>query len=148
MSDILIRPLEEKDHADWKRLWTNYLIFYKASVSEEVYATTWERLIGEGEFEPNGFLAFIDGRAVGLVHYIYHRSCWSLVNNCYLQDLFADASTRGKGVGSKLIKAVQDEAGKLGIKNVYWMTKEDNAVARSLYDKVATRTGFIEYDLL
>ena len=45
------------------------------------YATTWKRLFTAGEFEPKGFLALVDGKPVGLVHYLYHRSCWSLVNN-------------------------------------------------------------------
>ncbi len=55
---------------------------------------------------------------------------------------------RGKGVGAALIEAVKQEAGKIGIKNVYWMTHETNTTARKLYDHVARRTGFIEYDLL
>ncbi|HTV69516.1 MAG TPA: GNAT family N-acetyltransferase [Rhizobiaceae bacterium] len=145
---VTIRPLEKSDHAEWRRLWTLYLEFYKTTVPEEVYATTWQRLFTEGEFEPKGFIATLDGKLVGLTHYLYHRSCWSLVNNCYLQDLFSDASARGKGVGAALIKAVQEEAGKLGIKNVYWMTHETNDTARRLYDYVARRTGFIEYDLM
>jgi GNAT superfamily N-acetyltransferase len=146
--DVIVRPLEQSDHADWRRLWTAYLEFYQTSVSEEVYATTWKRLFTAGEFEPKGFIAALDGKAVGLTHYLYHRSCWSLVNNCYLQDLFADPEMRGKGVGRALIKAVQEAAGKLGVTNVYWMTHETNATARKLYDSVARRTGFIEYDLL
>lgn len=145
---VAIRALNASDHADWRRLWTDYLIFYKASVSEEVYALTWKRLFTEGEFEPKGFIAHADGKAVGLVHYLYHRTTWSTVNNCYLQDLFTDASARGKGVGEALIKAVQDDAAKKGTKNVYWMTHETNATARKLYDRVARQTGFIEYDLL
>ncbi len=145
---LTIRPLDQGDHADWRRLWTEYLVFYKATVPEEVYATTWQRLFSPGEYEPKGFIAILDGKAVGLTHYLYHRSCWSLVNNCYLQDLFTDETTRGKGVGRALIKAVQDEAGKIGVKNVYWMTHETNTTARKLYDSAARRTGFIEYDLL
>lgn len=145
---LTIRPLQQSDHADWRRLWTEYLVFYKTTVSEEVYATTWQRLFAPGEYEPKGFIAILDGKAVGLTHYMYHRTCWSLVNNCYLQDLFTDETTRGKGVGRALIKAVQDEAGTIGVKNVYWMTHETNATARKLYDSVARRTGFIEYDLL
>lgn len=145
---LTVRPLEQSDHADWRRLWTAYLDFYETKVSEDVYRSTWKRLFSQGEFEPKGLIAVLDGTAVGLTHYLYHRSCWSLVNNCYLQDLFADPAIRGKGVGRALIEAVQDAAGKTGVKNVYWMTHETNATARKLYDSVARRTGFIEYDLL
>jgi GNAT superfamily N-acetyltransferase len=145
---IVVRPLEQSDHADWRRLWTAYLTFYEATVPEEVYAETWKRLFTEGEFEPKGLIALFDGKAVALTHYLYHRSCWSLVDNCYLQDLFADPDMRGKGVGRALIEAVQQAAGKLGVTNVYWMTHETNVTARKLYDSVARRTGFIEYDML
>jgi GNAT superfamily N-acetyltransferase len=148
MTEVTIRPLEQSDHAEWRRLWTDYLIFYKATVPEEVYQTTWKRLFNEGEYEPKGFIALLDGKPVGLTHYMYHRSCWSVVNNCYLQDLFADPDVRGKGVGAALIEAVKQEAAKIGVSNVYWMTHETNTTARKLYDYVARRTGFIEYDLL
>lgn len=148
MTGITIRPYEKSDHADWRRLWTAYLDFYETKLPEEVYTTTWQRLFSGGEYEPKGFIAHLDGKAVGLTHYLYHRSGWSLVNNCYLQDLFADPSARGKGVGAALIEAVRQEAAKIGVANVYWMTNEANATARKLYDRVARRTGFIEYDLL
>jgi GNAT superfamily N-acetyltransferase len=148
MSAITIRSLRESDHGDWRRLWTAYLEFYEATVPEEVYQVTWQRLFTAGEFEPKGFIALLDGKAVGLTHYLYHRSCWSLVNNCYLQDLFADPDVRGRGIGAALIEAVRQEAAKIGVSNVYWMTHETNATARRLYDHVARRTGFIEYDLM
>lgn len=144
----VVRPLAGTDQADWRRLWTAYLEFYESTVPDEVYATTWRRLFDPGEFEPKGFIAVADGRAVGLVHYLYHRSCWSVVNNCYLQDLFVDPATRGTGAGRALIEAVHAEAAKIGVANVYWMTRETNETARRLYDRVARRTGFIEYDML
>jgi GNAT superfamily N-acetyltransferase len=145
---VTVRALEKADHEAWRRLWTAYLEFYDTRVSEEVYQTTWKRLFTEGEFEPKGFIALLDGKAVGLTHYLYHRTCWSPVNNCYLQDLFADPDVRGKGVGRALIEAVHRQAGEIGVTNVYWMTHETNATARKLYDSVARRTGFIEYDML
>jgi GNAT superfamily N-acetyltransferase len=146
MPQIEIRPLQPSDHDDWRRLWTDYLTFYKATVPEDVYASTWARLFDGGEFEPRGKLAIVDGRAAGLVHFILHRTCWSRKNNCYLQDLYADPDVRGTGVGRALIEAVYAQANKEGITNIYWMTHETNEVGRRLYDRVARRTGFIEYE--
>jgi GNAT superfamily N-acetyltransferase len=148
MSPIQIRRLAKTDQADWRKLWTAYLAFYETTVPEEVYETTWKRLFTDGEFEPKGFLALLDDKPVGLTHFIYHRTCWSLANNCYLQDLFTDPDARGSGAGAALIAAVREDAAAKGIKNVYWMTHETNATARRLYDRVARRTGFIEYDLM
>ncbi len=148
MSALTVRPLEQSDHGDWRRLWSDYLTFYEETAPQEVYDATWRRLFTEGEFEPKALLAIVDGKAVGLVHYLYHRSCWSVTNNCYLQDLFADPDMRGQGLGGALIEAVRREAVKIGVTNVYWMTHETNATARRLYDRVARRTGLIEYDLL
>lgn len=146
MPSVEIRPLRQSDHADWRRLWTDYLTFYKTELPEETYATTWKRLFDPGEYEPKGFIARLDGRAIGLVHYILHRTCWSPKNNCYLQDLYADPDVRGTGVGRRLIEAVYAEADRQGITNVYWMTHETNTTARQLYDRIARRTGFIEYE--
>ncbi|WP_442581048.1 N-acetyltransferase family protein [Mesorhizobium sp. ASY16-5R] len=148
MPEIVVRPLQQSDHAEWRRLWTAYLTFYETTLSDEVYALTWRRLFEAGEFEPKGLLALLDGKPVGLTHYLFHRSCWAKADNCYLQDLFADPDVRGKGVGAALIAAVREAAAKKGVTNVYWMTHETNATARKLYDRVARRTGFIEYDLL
>ena len=145
---ITVRPLQQSDHADWRRLWTAYLTFYETKLADDVYANTWQRLFDDGAFEPKGFIATLDGKAVGLTHYLYHRSCWAKVDNCYLQDLFADPDIRGKGVGAALIEAVRKAAAEKGVTNVYWMTHETNTTARKLYDRVARRTGFIEYDLL
>jgi len=148
MTAVTIRPLELSDHAEWRRLWTDYLAFYETSVPETVYQTTWERLFADGDFEPRGLVALFDGAPVGIVHYLFHRSAWSVEGNCYLQDLFTASQARGKGAGEALIEAVRKAAAARGVTNVYWMTHETNTTARKLYDRVARKTGFIEYDLL
>ena len=65
---------------------------------------------------------------------------------CYLQDLFVDATVRRHGCGRELIEAVAAVAVQRGCHRLYWTTKEDNATARSLYDRVARFNGFIRYD--
>jgi GNAT superfamily N-acetyltransferase len=89
--------------------------------------------------------AYAGERLVGIVHYLYHRSCWSAGDYCYLQDLFVAPDRRGGGIGRKLIAAVEQAARDAGASRVYWTTHETNATARALYDKVAERSGFIQY---
>ena len=59
--------------------------------------------------------------------------------------LFVDAQARGLGVGATLIKTVESAARATGASRLYWLTKEDNRTARALYDKLAERSGFIQY---
>jgi GNAT superfamily N-acetyltransferase len=142
---IDIHPIAQTDETQWRALWTSYLEFYGSTVSEAVYAKTFERLLSDDPWMPSGFIAKIDGRAVGLVHFMYQAHCWRIERVCYLQDLFADPTVRGQGIGRKLIQAVYDQAAADGAPSVYWMTQEDNHGARKLYDQVATLTPFIKY---
>jgi GNAT superfamily N-acetyltransferase len=76
---------------------------------------------------------------------VYHASTWSIAERCYLNDLFTAPSARGRGVARALIEAVYDQARVIGAERVYWLTHETNTTAQALYDKVASRTGFIQY---
>ncbi|MBB4195031.1 GNAT superfamily N-acetyltransferase [Rhizobium aethiopicum] len=86
-----------------------------------------------------------DGRVVDIVHAIFHRSCWLPQWTCYLQDLYVEGSQRGLGTGTALIEAVAELARRSGAGRLYWMTHESNATARYLYDRIAERSGFIQY---
>lgn len=141
----LIRPLTAADEAHWRRLWTDYLAFYDTTVPEEVYVTTFQRLLDDDPHEFNGLIAEVEGRPVGLAHYLFHRHGWKIENVCYLQDLYADPDVRGQGVGRALIQGVYDAADKAGAPAVYWLTQDFNTEARKLYDRIGTLTPFIKY---
>ncbi len=142
---LTIRSLSAKDQADWRRLWTAYLEFYNSSVTEEVYQTTFTRLLDANRPQQNALIALNDGQAVGLVHYIFHPHNWRVEDVCYLQDLYTDPSVRGKGIGRALIEAVYEAADANGTPAVYWLTQDFNETARRLYDRVAALTSFIKY---
>lgn len=144
--DIQVQAISQNHKADWKRLWEGYLSFYESSVEDAVYETTFARLLSQGEYEPRGFIASINDAPVGLVHYLFHRDCWQQSNVCYLQDLFADPSSRGTGVGRALIEAVYKAADESNCPSVYWLTASDNAQAMQLYDRIAQKTPFIQYE--
>ena len=144
MPKIDIRPVSLGERADWERLWTGYIEFYKASVPPQTYDVTWARLHDPNE--PMHLLgAYVDGKLVGIVHYLFHRSCWTPGDYCYLQDLFVAEHARKLGLGRALIEAVEEKARAAGASRVYWLTHESNATARALYDKLAENLGFIQY---
>jgi GNAT superfamily N-acetyltransferase len=144
-TSVTIRPLAATDETAWRALWTGYLDFYNSSVPEAVYASTFARLLGDDAQDFHGMVAEQEGVVVGLVHYLFHRHCWRVENVCYLQDLYADPAVRGTGVGRKLIEAVYAAADQAGAPAVYWLTQEDNATGRQLYDRVGQLTNFIKY---
>jgi GNAT superfamily N-acetyltransferase len=144
-SPSAIVPLVAADRADWAPLWRGYLDFYRAAVDAETSALTFARLTGGAE-PMGGFLARADdGAAIGLVHWIVHRSCWTVGDYCYLQDLFVAPGRRGGGIGRRLIDAVVEKARGLGCSRVHWLTHETNRDAMRLYDQVAERSGFVQY---
>jgi GNAT superfamily N-acetyltransferase len=148
MSEIVVTPLRRQDEARWAGLWRLYLEFYETSLPAEIYAHTWRRLMTP-ESPIRGLGARLgDAQAplVGITHYLYHAHAWSTREVCYLQDLYVDASARRLGCGAKLIEAVAALARERQCLRLYWTTKEDNATARSLYDRIARFNGFIRYD--
>jgi GNAT superfamily N-acetyltransferase len=58
-------------------------------------------------------LAWDEDRAVGLMHHIRHRSCWTVGDYLYLQDLFVSPDVPGAGIGRKLIEHVRGSHGAL-----------------------------------
>ncbi|WP_431825066.1 GNAT family N-acetyltransferase [Burkholderia sp. F1] len=142
---IAVRPLAPADEAAWRPLWRAYQQFYDTALSDAVFATTWARLMDPAE--PMFVLGAFDdaGALLGIVHAIFHRSCWTEGPYCYLQDLYTAADARGRGAGGALIEAVYARAREAGASRVYWLTHETNTTARALYDRLATNAGFIQY---
>lgn len=148
MADLVIRPVTRADRDAWTPLWDGYNAFYGRSgdtaLDPAVTAMTWSRFFDADE-PVHALVAERDGRLLGLVHYLFHRSTTAIEPSCYLQDLFTTLEARGRGVGRALIAAVYDAAKAAGASRVYWQTHETNDTAMTLYDQVADRSGFLVY---
>ena len=89
---MTVRPIEQRDHAAWRPLFDGYNAFYgregPTALPEPVYAKTWERFFDPAEpvhalvaeYTEDGR----DGRMVGIVHYLFHRSTTAIAPICYL----------------------------------------------------------------
>lgn len=144
MVDVIIRPAQQDDYESWLKLWEGYNSFYKRTLPLEITKITWQRFFDH--YEPMHCLVAESGRKLlGLTHYLFHRNTTMIGPTCYLQDLFTASAARGQGIGRALIEAVYERAREAGAPRVYWMTHESNATAMLLYDRVATRSGFLQY---
>jgi len=141
-----VRALEARDKAAWLGLFEGYIAFYQATVADDVIESTWARMLARESDFHIGLVAVDDADApIGLAHALFHRSTWSATWYCYLEDLFVDPARRQRGVGRALIEAVYKEADARGCTRTYWMTQEVNYPARTLYDRMATRSPFVQY---
>src|SRR5258708_13197600 len=83
-ANLVIRHPRADERADWEPLWKGYQAFYKVVISDETTSATWARL--HDPDEPMGILgAYVDGRLCGIAHYLFHRSCRTIGDYCYLQ---------------------------------------------------------------
>jgi GNAT superfamily N-acetyltransferase len=140
---IEVRPFEDDDRARWDTLARAYKAFYRTVLPDSTYDRTWQRLrLRDGI---HGLGAHVDGRLIGISHYLFHTGIWS-AQSCYLEDLYVEPERRGQGVARALIEAVAASAREHGATRLYWLTHESNATARALYDRVAAASGFIEYE--
>lgn len=144
---VTITALQAADRAEWLDLWNGYLTFYESTLDDTATEATFSRLTTSGSGLHGAIARDDDGTAIGLVHWLTHGATWTTADYCYLEDLYVSSHARGTGAGRALIAHVRAWAEDHGSAKVYWLTAETNATARTLYDKVATRSGFIHYQI-
>jgi len=142
---VTVRQIDIQDKASWKELYVAYLKFYESEPVESSTELLWNRLT-KGEPAVQGLVAVSNGEVVGIAHFHYQLSTWSDTSHCYLEDLYVAEDARGKGVASALIAAVEDLAIQNKCSELFWITKENNTVARKLYEQVATLSDFVRYE--
>ena len=143
---IAVRRVEAKDKAAWLALFRDYIAFYRTTVPDVVIDAVFAHFMAATPGAHIGLVAVDAGdRLVGLAHILLHRSTWSTAPDCYLEDLFVSPPARGGGIGRALIEAVYREADGQGCRRTYWVTEETNSQARALYDRLATKSVFVQY---
>ena len=144
---MLIRPPRPEDRAAWGQLYVGYATFYKVDQTEAMRDTVWGWLMDPAH-EVNGFVAEDDtGALIGLTHYRPFARPLSASTGGFLDDLFVDPAARGSGAAQALIDAVATAGREKGWTVIRWITAEDNARARAVYDKLATPTAWKTYDI-
>jgi len=138
----VIRAISLEDRDAWARLFVDYGVFYETSFSDEVVESTWRRLLDP--VEPiHALVAEVDGSVVGFAHYRSHPDTFSTGRDWFLDDLYTAPDARGQGVATQLIEHLTQ----LADGTLRWITAESNTTAQRVYDKLATRTTWVTYEV-
>ncbi len=141
-----VRPVEAADREGWDSLYAGYAEFYRVEQTAEMRDRVWGWLHDPGH-TTEGLVAEAGGRLVGLAHFRPYARALAASTGGFLDDLFVEPEARGTGVAEALIQAVAEEGRARGWTVLRWITAEDNARARAVYDRVAQATPWVTYDL-
>lgn len=143
---VTVRPLAAGDRAGWDVLYKAYADFYGVDQTDAMRDRVWGWVMDTAH-EVTGFGADADGRLVGLAHVRAFARPLSATVGGFMDDLFVAPDVRGTGVADALIAAVRAHGVAQGWSVIRWITAEDNARARAVYDRVATKTPWVTYDI-
>lgn len=141
-----VRAIAAGDRPAWERLYRGYAAFYQVPMNDALLEATWRWLMGQ-ERRVEGLVALRRGELVGLAHFRAFPEPLLGKDLGFLDDLFVSPAHRGQGAGRKLIEAVAAIARQRGWPVLRWITAQDNAPARQLYDQMAQATPWVTYEL-
>lgn len=140
-----VRDLAASDLTAWRALFHAYGVFYETEFSGELLDRVGGLLLTEGS-GIDALVAEQDGALVGFAHYRSHPDTFSGGRDWYLDDLYVTPEVRGSGAGRALIAAITERAAGSG-GSLRWITADSNETAQALYNKVATRTAWVTYEV-
>ena len=146
MTDLAVRPAVPGDRSGWDPLFVAYGEFYRVAVTAETLETVWG-WIHDSDHVVEALVAERRGALVGLAHYRAMPSPLRGATLGFLDDLYVDPAARGAGVGEALLTRLAEIAAERGWRCVRWITADDNYRARTLYDRVAVKTGWNMYEM-
>jgi len=146
MSKLEMYDIQKKHYEVWIELYHKYAEYYQVDIPKDNFDLTWKWLTSEN-YPFWGILADVDSKIVGFAHF---RSLPSPLDSCeagFLDDLFVLQGYRGKKIGYSLIEKVHQIGKSKNWPYINWITKDDNYTARTLYDKISTKTDWNFYEL-
>jgi hypothetical protein len=147
-----VRPVRVDEFDPWARLFQGYADFYRWPSSDEHKRMLWRWIHDERRIECLVAVEVDDagsetGEPQGLAHLReWVRPLRGVVCG-YLDDLFVEPTRRGSGIVDALFAEINRIAVARDWPVVRWTTADDNYRARSVYDRLATRTTWITYDM-
>lgn len=146
MSRVSVRAISADDAARWRELFTAYGVFYETAFDDSVLDGVWAWLM-DAQHSLFCLVAEHAGEVVGFAHVREQPDTFTAGPGWFLDDLYTAPEARGAGAGTALLDAIAEHARAHGGGTIRWITAADNERAQRVYDRVATRTTWVTYEL-
>lgn len=144
---VTIRQAEEGDRAGWDTLFAAYCASGKQEQTAEMRNRVWG-WIHDPSAQTRCFVVDgADGHLVGFVHFRSYERPMPATVGVYIDDMFVAPGARGQGIVDQMIQAVGAYAREQGWDVVRWMTSDTNYRARAVYDRHASKSNWVTYQL-
>ena len=152
MSDQLdpayrIRRAAASDRARLTKLVRAYIDFYKEPQPTDERLDTLLAVLAERPEVGAQFVAERDGELHGFATVYLTYDTVAARRVAVMNDLFVAPDDRNVGLGRALIRECHGFARANGCAVLSWITAQDNARARALYDALARRTTWVTYEM-
>ena len=142
----MIREIRLEDKNQWEELYRKYADFYEVEMNDKILNTVWE-WIHDNNHDVCGLVYEKDNKIIGLAHYRKMPSPLKGKYVGFLDDLFVEPKNRRNGVGKKIIEEINKISKRNNWNLIRWITRDDNTIAKSLYEKLSKKTNWEVYEL-
>jgi GNAT superfamily N-acetyltransferase len=147
VSGVRVRELTAADLPVWRGLFRDYGVFYETTF-DDAHLDHVGALLLDSASGVDALVAEVDGAVVGIAHVRSHPDTFSSGRDWFLDDLFTAPAARGRGVATALVAGIRERAEAAGgFGTLRWITAASNATAQAVYDRIATRTTWVTYEL-
>jgi len=143
---IAVAEPTEAHYDGWCELYRGYADFYQVPMTTATLETVWSWL-QDATHPTCGLLAMHYEQPIGLAHYRDMPSPLRGATVGFLDDLFVSPMHRGSGAVDALLNELTSIGRTRGWPLMRWITRDNNYRARAFYDRNATRTDWITYQL-
>lgn len=144
---LLVTKLLTEDKTQWEQLYKEYASFYSMPMPQSTLDLVWSWINSETSSFYGIALRNTEGKIIGIAHY---RSMPSPVRGAivgFLDDLYIHPESRGGNGVKEIFKYLRAECNVNNWPFMRWITKENNFRARSVYEKVASKTEWVTYQM-
>lgn len=145
---VTVRPITPNDGAKLLELIHGLAAYEKLVPPDEAGEKRFLQHLAEGK-RFDGFIAEVDGEAVGYTIFFEIYSTFSVRPRMYMEDLFVRPEFRSTGAGLALVKKVAEVALSTDCTGMEWEVLDWNQLAIDFYERIGGRhnTKWLRYNL-